>query len=70
LNRPLLMEELMEVRGPLHHIEEHEGRCLALIGKIPVLLPQDLAPRLQDLLGRKIGVLRLEGYRIRDLGLP
>jgi hypothetical protein len=61
------MKELDEVLGDLHHIEEAEGGCLALIGKIPVLVPPELTETLQGLIGRRVGVLRLEGYRVRDL---
>lgn len=65
---PYRMRERDEVLGDLHHIENAEGGCLALIGKIPVLLPTELTERLQGLIGRRVGVLRLEGYRVRDLG--
>ena len=62
------MCELDEVLGPLHHVEDSpQGGCLALIGKIPVLLPIELQDRLQGLLGKRIGVLRLDGYRVRCL---
>lgn len=61
------MRELDEVLGPLNSFEEAEGWLLASIGKIPVLLPIDLQDRLQSLLGKRIGVLRLDGYRLRCL---
>lgn len=62
------MRELDEVLGPLHHVENspHDG-CLALIGKIPVLLPSEIFGELQKLIGRKIGILRLDGYHIREV---
>ena len=59
------MRELDEVLGPLNSLEEANGWLLALIGKIPVLLPMDLQDRLQSHLGKRIGVLRLDGYRVR-----
>ena len=59
------MRELDEVLGPLNSLEEANGWLLALIGKIPVLLPMELQDRLQSLLGKRIGVLRLDGYRVR-----
>ena len=59
------MRELDEVLGPLNSLEEDNGWLLALIGKIPVLLPMELQDRLQSLLGKRIGVLRLNGYRVR-----
>jgi len=64
---PYRMKERDEVRGDLEHVEEADGGCLALIGKIPVLLPLELAGKLQGLVGRRVGVLRLEGYRLRSL---
>ncbi len=65
---PYRMRDLDEVRGDLHCIEEAEGGCLALIGKIPVLLPEELDGKLQGMVGRRVGILRLDGWHIRDLG--
>jgi hypothetical protein len=59
------MSELDEVLGPLNAIEEFEGGIVALIGKIPVYLPSELTVKLQALIGRRVGVLRLEGYHVR-----
>jgi hypothetical protein len=65
---PYRMKELDEVLGDLHHVEEaQDGGIVALVGKIPVLLPGELARKLQGMLGRRVGVLRLEGYHIREL---
>ncbi len=61
------MNELDEVLGPLNAIEEFEGGIIALIGKIPVYLPSGLTVELQGLIGRRVGVLRFEGYRVRAL---
>ncbi len=61
------MRELDEVRGPLHHVEESPDGVVALIGKIPTWLPSELGPRLRELQGRKIGVLRLDGYRLKEI---
>ncbi len=62
-----LLEELEEVLGDLQGIEEHSGWAIAQIGKISVLLPAEMAPRLKELLGRRIGVLRCEGYRLKAM---
>ena len=59
------MRELDEVLGPLNGLEVADGWLLALIGKIPVLLPLELQDCLQSLLSKRIGVLRLDGYRVR-----
>jgi hypothetical protein len=62
---PCRMKELDEVLGDLHQVEETDGGCLALIGKILVLLPPEMAGKLQGLIGKRIGVLRLDGYHLR-----
>jgi hypothetical protein len=55
-----------EVLGPVHSVEEVDGQCLALIGKIPVILPQELACRLSEAKGQRVGVLRTDNdYRLR-----
>ncbi len=64
---PYRMKDLDEVLGPLRHVEEAEGGCLALIGEIPVLLPGEMAEKLQGMIGQRVGVLRLDGYRARCL---
>ena len=59
------MTYLDEVLGNLHHIEEVDGGCIALIGKIYVLLPSEMAEKLQGSVGRRIGILYLDGYKLR-----
>jgi hypothetical protein len=61
------LSDLEEVIGVLHNIEITEIGLIAIIGKISVLLPEELAAKLQGLTGHRVGVLRLEGYRVRDL---
>ncbi len=61
------MSELDEVLGPLYSIEDVEGGIVALIGRIYVYLPPELSETLQGLIGRRVGVLRLEGYHVRAL---
>ncbi len=61
------MSELDEVLGPLYSMEEFEGGIVALIGRIHVYLPSELSEKLQGLIGRRVGVLRLGGYRVRAL---
>jgi len=57
--------ELEEVLGELHSIEVTNVGPIALIGEISVLLPEELVEQLKDLIGRKIGILRLDGYHVR-----
>jgi hypothetical protein len=64
---PYRMKNLDEVLGDLHHVQEAEDGCLALIGKITVLLPSEMAGKLQGMIGKPVGILRLDGYRVREL---
>jgi hypothetical protein len=66
-SKPYRMAEGEEIYGVLHRIEKIELGQVALISKIPVLLPEELAGKLQGLIGQRIGMLRLEGYHIRCL---
>lgn len=61
------MKDPDEVRGDLLRLEKTEGGCMALIGKICVFLPSEMAEKLQGLIGRRIGILRLDGYRVKTL---
>ena len=58
------MSEYDEVIGLLHSIHLTEYGLLALIGEIQVLLPEELAGKLQGLMGRRIALLRLDGYHL------
>jgi hypothetical protein len=65
-DQPYHMRPWDEVLGPVLGVEEEEGHCLALIGKISVILPQDMAVRLKASNGQRIGILRTENeYRFR-----
>ena len=59
------LSELDEVLGTLHSVENTELGLVVVIGKIKVLLPEEMAGNLQALIGKKIGILRLDGYRMR-----
>jgi hypothetical protein len=61
------LSELEEVLGDLHSIEATEFGLVALIGKVHVLLPEELAEKLQGFIGKRVGVLRLDGYHLRCL---
>jgi hypothetical protein len=61
------LSELEEVLGELHSVEIEELGLVAVIGKITVLLPEELAEKLQALVGKRIGILRLDGYHVRCL---
>ncbi|MGD0953947.1 MAG: hypothetical protein ABR985_16420 [Methanotrichaceae archaeon] len=59
------LSELEEVLGDLHSVEIEELGLVAVIGKITVLLPVELAEKLRALIGKRIGILRLDGYHVR-----
>ena len=61
------ISELEEVLGDLHSIDITEAGLVAVIGKVEVLLPEELAGQLEGLIGVRVGVLRLDGYHIRCL---
>jgi hypothetical protein len=55
-----------EVLGPALEVEELEGHCLALIGKISILLPLEMSTRLAEAKGQRVGILRTDNdYRFR-----
>jgi hypothetical protein len=61
------MRELDEIRGLLSHLEVQPEGLSATIANVHVLLPAELEENLRSLVSKKIGVLRLDGYRIRIL---
>lgn len=64
--QPYHMRPWDEVLGPDIDVEEYEGHCIALIGKIPIILPKEMAARLREAKGQRIGVLRTDNdYRLR-----
>lgn len=63
---PYHMRPWDEVLGPDLEVEEHDGYCLALIGKIPVILPKEMAAKLIEAKGLRVGILRTDkDYRFR-----
>jgi hypothetical protein len=67
IHEPYRLSELEEVLGDLDSVENTEIGLVALISKISVLLPEELAGKLQGLVGKRIGILRLDGYHVRCL---
>jgi hypothetical protein len=61
------LSEYEEVLGMLHRVENADMGLIAVIGKISVLLPDELAEDLLGLIGKRIGILRLSGYHTRCL---
>ncbi len=66
--QPYHMRPWDEVLGTDLEVEEHDGYCLALIGKILVCLPLEMAARLREAKGQRVGILRTDkdgDYRFR-----
>lgn len=67
MNEPRRLQEGEEGRGVLVRVLEQPGSIVAVFEWGSVLLPGELAPRLRELIGKRAGVLRLEGYRVKAL---
>jgi hypothetical protein len=61
------LSELEEVLGNLHGVKNTEIGLVAQISKVSVLLPEELDGKLKGLVGKRIGILRLDGYHVRCL---
>jgi hypothetical protein len=65
-SQPYHMRPWDEVLGQALEVKEHESYCLALIGKISVLLPLEMLKRLSEAKGQRVGILRTDNdYRLR-----
>lgn len=60
------LKELEEARGKLLRIMILEGMIAAVFPWGSIALPVELESRLRELVGKNIGILRLDGYRIRE----
>jgi hypothetical protein len=56
-----------ENRGVLLQVTELEGFAVAVFSHGAISLPGEFAAKLRELVGRKIGILSLDGIHIRDL---
>jgi hypothetical protein len=61
------LAELEEAVGILHQVTESEGFAIAVFAWGAISLPGEMSTRLRELINRKIAVLRLDGYHLRDL---
>jgi len=67
-SEPHFQQELEESRGVLLRVYPKDGFCIAVYNFGAVALPLELEARLRELIGRKIGILRLDGeFRIREV---
>lgn len=60
------LQELEEARGELLRIMILEGMIAAVFPWGTIALPAELESRLRELVGKNIGILRLDGYHIRE----
>jgi hypothetical protein len=68
---PRLLLDLEEARDDLLNVSEAEGYCIADFKFGAVALPLKLMDQIKDMVGRRCGVLRIDGsYRIRCLDQP
>jgi hypothetical protein len=66
-NGPHRPQNFEENRGVLLQVTELEGFAVAVFPHGAISLPGEFAAKLRELMGRKIGILCLDGYHIRDL---
>lgn len=62
-----LQQELSEARGVLQDVYNDGDRCIAVFEWGSVAEPLELEQKLREFLGRKIGILRLDGFRVMCL---
>jgi len=62
------LKSLEDVVGNLSEVGEIDGHPIATIGGVTVAIPEELADKLRDLKGSRVGVLRddMGGYRLRE----
>ena len=64
---PKGLAEFNEVIDVLLKVEEQEGSAVAVFESGEFSLPVELAKKLRELQGKKIGILRLNGYHVCEL---
>ncbi len=65
---PRRVQDGEEWRGPLLRVLELEGQCVATFSFGSCLLPIELAAQLRELVGKRVGIIHLDGqHRVRAL---
>lgn len=66
-SEPRRLADLEEGRGKLLRVMVLEGLAVAVFPWGAIALPIELEARLGELVGQKVGILRLDGYHVRCL---
>jgi len=64
---PHRIPEGKEAVGILLQVLELEGFAVAVFSWGAISLPGEFAARLRELIGKRISILRINGYHVRDL---
>jgi hypothetical protein len=61
------LAEFEELQGQLLEVKEFEGFAVAVFTWGSFLLPRELMSKLREMEGKKIAILRLDGYHLCEL---
>ncbi len=61
LESPHRLQELEEQRHTLLSVQSSEGQCIAKFPNGDFIFPGEMETKLHELVGQKIGILRLDG---------
>ena len=65
---PQRLQDLEEAVGTLLRVAELEGFAVAVFAWGAVSLPAEMAGKLHELVGKRVGIIRLDGqYRAREV---
>jgi hypothetical protein len=64
---PHHLAEFEEARGEVVGVLTDAGYCIVTFAWGEIAMPLVMADRIKGLIGRKTAILRLEGYRIREI---
>mgnify|MGYP001005968510 CR=1 FL=1 len=64
-SEPRHLPETHEAKGLLQDVSCRNGFAVAIFSWGSVAFPQELEPKLRDLVGKQCAILRLDGYHFR-----
>jgi hypothetical protein len=62
---PRHLHEFEELRYALLGIRDEDGQCIAKFPNGEFVFPPEMSEELVGMVGREIGILRLDGYHVR-----